>query len=57
MTEEYASIVMKAPVVNVGTLSEFKRVINTPITQANDFAVAFANLSKPDNGSSSVFHL
>jgi hypothetical protein len=57
MTEEYASIVMKAPVVNVGTLSEFKRVVNAPITQANDFAVAFANLSKPDNGSSSVFHL
>ena len=57
MTEEYASIVMKAPVVNVGTLSEFKRVVNAPNTQANDFAVAFANLSKPDNGSSSVFHL
>lgn len=56
MTEEYASIVMKAPVENIGTLSEFKRVVNAPISEANDFAVAFANLSKPE-GSSSVFHL
>jgi hypothetical protein len=30
MANEYASIVMKAPVENVGRLSDFKQMVNKP---------------------------
>ena len=36
MAEEYALIVMKAPVENVGSMSDFKQIVNKPVTEKNE---------------------
>lgn len=43
MGDEYAQIIMKAPVENVGTLSDFKKVLNAQMTDKSNFELAFQN--------------
>lgn len=54
MGDEYAQIIMKAPVENVGTLSDFKKVVNAPMT---DFEQAFQRIQNSNQEVSSNVHL
>ena len=40
MANEYAQIVMKAPVENVGRLSDFKQVVNKPVAEQTEKIIA-----------------